>query len=866
MEIMFIKTSLYMKHLCSTLLVLIVSLLPAFAQKGLCGENLTWKIKGSKLIISGKGEMSTPTPSWSSYASEIKEIKLPAKLTSICDEAFASFHNLEKVNLPKGLEEIGSSAFYRCKNLKEISLPSSIAFIGLEAFAESGLVELNLPRGSEVLDYIEYEDTVKVIREYYLNMAGIFKDCKNLRSVFINYQGDIPYQTFKGCRNLRDVYFSTGCSIGSEAFYGCTSLESIEIPNDCTHIGGSAFSKSSIKKIHLPSSLIMIDNNAFEECSSLTEIVIDDGLRLSDDSEIYPEFWDSYYEPIRIYDWKTYHDFVLYIGKNAFKNCKRLTSVVLPTNSEPISLEDDVFSGCESLKSLDLSNVIHDIPKNAFHGCKSLESVIFSDKIVEIADSAFFDCTGIVDLSLPNSLKLIGREAFRGCKSIKKLIIPEGVETLGFGAFRYCTSLENVSYPKSLVNIDGCVFDSDNKINAFYGEYSTKDNRCVVYKDNLVWFASSGISSYQIPENIKQIGDGCFADISINSILLPKNGVSIGSNSFWGSHIRDIIIPPSSTIGYNAFAYCNYLEKVIIEDGVKGISSNSFRGCNRLRRLILPSSLTWYPKHFVSNCPELNYVFIPNTKDKVSMDPDAFPSTTKVIYKSYSDLSSELTIPPVLTIKQNSLKINSPLGDGEIGCNSNCTLTAQICNEGERVAQMCIAKVNIWGTNYGVNIDDEVLYSIKPGEIKNIVIPFRTTFDTGTGKVTFSLFISEQNGYDSNYVSITAPIYAHGTKDPKDLSSEGLKYVTAAIALAEVAKKADDLFPAIAEYKKVNVSDPAFASAYYDIAKLYTTLGKEKDKQYFGDAKTYYTKYKRLVPEDSASIDAEIYTLELLMK
>lgn len=103
-------------------------------------------------------------------------------------------------------------------------------------------------------------------------------------------------------------------------------------------------------------------------------------------------------------------------------------------------------------------------------------------------------------------------------------------------------------------------------------------------------------------------------------------------------------------------------------------------------------------------------------------------------------------------------------------------------------------------------------------------------------------------------------------KNPQDISSECLKYIKAGYALAEVAKNADELFPVIAEYKKAIVSDPDFAPAFYDIAKIYTTLGKEKDKKYFKEAIIYYTKYKHLIPEESASINAEIYAIESLIK
>jgi hypothetical protein len=61
---------------------------------------------------------------------KIKKIVIKSGVTSIPEQAFASFSSLENVVIENGLESIGEKAFWKCENLKTVTIPDSVTTIG----------------------------------------------------------------------------------------------------------------------------------------------------------------------------------------------------------------------------------------------------------------------------------------------------------------------------------------------------------------------------------------------------------------------------------------------------------------------------------------------------------------------------------------------------------------------------------------------------------------------------------------------------------------------------------------------------------------------------------------------------------------
>ena len=109
------------------------------------------------------------------------------------------------------------------------------------------------------------------------------------------------------------------------------------------------------------------------------------------------------------------------IGKNAFFDCKSLTSITLP----------------DSIKSIGFG---------AFMSCESLSKITLPDSVKSIESYAFYRCESLTEITIPNSVKSIESYAFFGCGSLTEITIPNSVKSLGHNAFSNCISLEVITY------------------------------------------------------------------------------------------------------------------------------------------------------------------------------------------------------------------------------------------------------------------------------------------------------------------------------------------------------------------------------------------------------------------------------------
>lgn len=106
------------------------------------------------------------------------------------------------------------------------------------------------------------------------------------------------------------------------------------------------------------------------------------------------------------------------IGKHAFSNCWRLTSIVLPESVDTIG--DNAFQCCSRLKEITFDNNLKYIGKNAFLNCKKLVLDISSlDNIRAIDDYAFASCNSIYgDVSIFSDSVTLGNYIFADCCKI----------------------------------------------------------------------------------------------------------------------------------------------------------------------------------------------------------------------------------------------------------------------------------------------------------------------------------------------------------------------------------------------------------------------------------------------------------------
>lgn len=92
------------------------------------------------------------------------------------------------------------------------------------------------------------------------------------------------------------------------------------------------------------------------------------------------------------------------------------------------------------------------IGDNAFRLCKDLASVTLPSTLTSIGKYAFFNCTSLTAIDIPNGVTSIGDYAFNA-SGITSIILPNSVTDLGVSAFSGCGSLKTITLSDNLTQI-----------------------------------------------------------------------------------------------------------------------------------------------------------------------------------------------------------------------------------------------------------------------------------------------------------------------------------------------------------------------------------------------------------------------------
>ena len=154
-----------------------------------------------------------------------------------------------------------------------------------------------------------------------------------------------------------------------------------------------------------------------------------------------------------IYNEQTYP--VKYIWDEAFANCPRLTSVLLPNTIQSIH---SAFQNCKMLSSVSLQDGLTSIMYGAFAGCTSLTSMVIPNSVTILGSSLFDGCTALQSVTLPNNITTLPGHIFYGCTNLTSVAIPETVTELEYSCFSGCERLTHITLPQNLTKIGSNCF------------------------------------------------------------------------------------------------------------------------------------------------------------------------------------------------------------------------------------------------------------------------------------------------------------------------------------------------------------------------------------------------------------------------
>ena len=300
-------------------------------------------------------------------------------------------------------------------------------------------------------------------------------------------------------------------------------------------------------------------------------------------------------------------------GNNAFINCSSLEQVLFDDGCYIETLGASVFEGCTELKSVTLCENTTEIGDRAFYGCTMLESVkgIEGTAVSEIAPYAFYNCASVETLKLPGSVEIIGDYAFAYAEKARVTFTDEtNLIYIGDYAFAGCKAFNGVSAvnatyigQKAYEGSSGmteATFIAGESTHALFGERSLTDD------ENGFYFVIAEEKEYAIPEFLYSVtfakGNGKVqsgATVGLNSvkrIVLAEGITEISDGAFAIGNVEatlaaelEVTLPSTLvTIGAEAFSGRTDLSRIDFPASLRTIKDMAFYGTSGLAEVTLP--------------------------------------------------------------------------------------------------------------------------------------------------------------------------------------------------------------------------------------------------------------------------------------
>lgn len=421
---------------------------------GTCGYSAEWYLIDGTLTISGANNMAdyseTNKAPWTGL--NITKIVVEKYVSTIGNYAFADLGNVTEITLPNTVHEIGDYAFKNCAGLKSVEIPNSL---------ELGIISEGMFYGCTSLETIKLPDNIREIENY------AFANCKSLRSFIVPKDvTQISEGTFLNCESLSNITLGNEITaIESSAFAGC-GLTEIQLPSGITSIGEEAFAGNKFTEIIIPSGVSKLGAGAFSGCGLLQSISVEDNNNnfSASNGVLYDKVGTtlllcpggkegSYTLPRR----------TTKIAESAFKDCKKITELILPSGLTTIG--GKAFSGM-NLTNIEIPAELERLSPDAFAYCSKLTEITVDEEntVFAAADGVLCDKNKEKVLVCPPGLE--------------KIVLSEKIKSIEAGAITAGEKEQVIDLPFYLEKI---ALSDDFKENVVFEVYG---NASIIYTLN----------------------------------------------------------------------------------------------------------------------------------------------------------------------------------------------------------------------------------------------------------------------------------------------------------------------------------------------------------------------------------------------
>lgn len=570
----------------------------------------------------------------------LETVSLPSSLTEIYDEAFNGCAKLESVVFPQNLFRIRKYAFQDCTSLTFIQLPSKLWSIDSPFKGCSGITEVIVDANSSAANYVgnigqcDGLQTVTI----YSDKVGFF-GCNNIQTIYSHVETPSSSRTLFSAdiKQTATLYVPHEFSFKYKETSGWNEFANIveaEYGNPyttetvTTTAGGeleariTALETTRIKKLTIQGPLNAVDiaylRSGGEKMLELLELDLTN-VTLVPGDVAYASYSGKPDDGL-LYSGYTYN---YYISDNNY-------------TVNPTSAYNKVYSvynnrlGCllrESTIASTLLKVtwpqsITAIGDNAFYQTK-VKEVVVSQPVTSIGSQAFYKSaleTLTADLS---QLETCGGKAFVNTPYLSALEAENGV--IYVGPVAYCM---NGNIVGELVIKSGTVAIADNfrttdvNLSGVTSVQLPQSLKTIGEKA----FSSSGLAcNLVLPEGLVSIGENAFGDCSITAVNIPSTLTTIGKYAFSSNQLSTLVIPHTvEHIGQNAFCY-NQLTTLTydVEDAnpehISTVDTGVFGGNTSLETLIIGTHVKKIPIDMFNGCTALKEIEIPSNVEEVGI-------------------------------------------------------------------------------------------------------------------------------------------------------------------------------------------------------------------------------------------------------
>ncbi len=523
-----------------------------YSAKGEEGRKVLCTADGTTLIFCPQGmagEFTIPsgieTIGEDSFSGckDLRKVIIPGYVKTIAKNAFNGNSGITDVEMEEEGQPltICEAAFYGCSGLTKITLPARLVKLEVNAFgATSSLAEVTINAMGASAGEGE-EPTVDFA-------VGAFTttDGRNSYVTDVTLGDNVPYFDIPGVigKKLQNIYVS-------DTNPNYSSVDGVLFDKAVTKV--AFYPIERVGDYALPETVIEIGAGAFQGRTELTGITIGKNVKS--------------------------------IGANAFEGCVKLASVTFTDGgTAELSIGDYAFKECKVLATLNLPTSLRTIGAYAFQNCTILTAVKIPEGVTRIGEGAFVYCRDLETVSLPSTLKEIQMATkktvtlddvgscniFRGCPSLTTITVPDGAHYFG--------TIDNILYQKAAKTV------TDD------GEEST------VYVEVSLLFCpqkKAGSPTVTIPGTVTTVKTWAFFSATTVESLVFEDMTdadatfTVESNAFYASALTQVTLPKGlKVIAKELFMLCSTLETITIPSTVTSIENGAFRSCSSLTNLI----------------------------------------------------------------------------------------------------------------------------------------------------------------------------------------------------------------------------------------------------------------------------------------